>query len=529
MENSTICCPGHYVLSLSGVSGLSLAECVYNAERFTFPAEKLTSDANAIVESWKELQSGTPNPSCLQAIISPMMQDIVEKNLFNKKIRLYDTRSDHAVFEANELSGWIFKLCVFEDDSEKILDRFLRNAQAQTRIRVKRIAYIVLPHSQVFPVYVKENRYIVQVEKKVDFDSDKQEELWCRDCMDPAVGELAELLCEVPCDDVNTRNFVVLRGTDQICVLDNELLNSEFAKQNLAVMGLFGDSVFTHSSGLVGCVNARQIEIIMKVARDHQLLTDASCEERCTAVCRRRIENMKDAALVALYYTQHKIHWGDELVQIHVDDSDFSDVPQDMAEKLKGWTLAIIDTINQEISAPINQTVKKHRSRIFNEQNTSFINNGTLMDCDDKLDSLKNDFLDLGLHLDPNEKNLEWWPKIQEKVQSWETEIKELSDQIAREGKDKDNKGFTISSIRLTMREHQSKEWFTSPDQLRKTLQRWYQWQDARQEQKEYQTKWLGYILRKLVSLGAICYYRENASRSNVSHSDEFASFFVQF
>jgi hypothetical protein len=184
--------------------------------------------------------------------------------------------------------------------------------------------------------------------------------------------------------------------------------------------------------------------------------------KKIAVACQRRREELQEEANIASYYADHNIQRGDEPLVLNVNAIDFSDAPEEMVEKLKEWSTTLIKKINKSISTPIRETIKDHRYLILN---TSWIEPIDPIPTDD--DDLLNSLLALKLDL-----------------QEAQVSGKELS--------------------------------FQKKERLEK-----YQLMEGSEPELK---KWLKYILNKLVSAGAICFYREEQD-----YYHEYTYFFVQF
>jgi hypothetical protein len=487
MESSVNCCPGHFVLSNWGRATDCLHECIYNVEDFQISAERLPHEAQEFIESWRQLQMGTPNAAELQVRISPYLEDIIKKNFLNENILFHNSRCHHRVFELKSFPQWIFKSATSDEDPPEdvrgdILGSFIQMAQAQTVIRVDGLKFLVIPRSQTFPVSLDDRIFIFLVQQKLDFAPyfDAQEKLFCRDSMDEPIKQCAQLLCKIPCDDVNWSNFVVLSGTNQIGLLDYERIDKDCPKIAGVIRGLFGGGLSRTSRGLVGCVNEHQGEIIEEVAREKAIPTEEFAEAQ-----QQRIREIKKDQEMADFYLQHNIQHGDD--PIKVKDLDFSDAPADMAEKLTTWTCAIIGKTNASLSKLLRgRLIWQHRNVVFPVSSAT-------------VDQIDTSFIQDGNVVQEEEKNprLDFLSKFGERA----FEGRVMTAKIQRKAKH-----------------------FLTPEQ-EKLLEKWRLMTAPKREQIQYRRRWLGYILNKLVCFGAAY----SCAEKRGGKKNKIVSYHVQF
>lgn len=267
----------------------------------------------------KVLEEGIDLSDETVAKVQSCMKSIIERKA-DGGVTLYRSQRKHRVFSLESVPGLIFKLkssknisTVGRDDSMKV--RYRSMVDAKTVCRVHELGLLVIPNARLFSVDVDGENYDVIAERKLDIDAvEGMQEKNFEDygsSLDAAIQQLAVFIAKTGFSDVEWRNIPVLNdtvdenGNGKIGLVDIEEMEG-------IDRGLFGGH---YRRGLVNCVNAEQIDLVLEESRRQGVSVGKSAK----AAKKRRLVEFESNKQLQRFYRGKGIVTGKEPIQVDIN------------------------------------------------------------------------------------------------------------------------------------------------------------------------------------------------------------------
>lgn len=262
----------------------------------------------------------------------------------HQDLKLYHSQPSHYVFSFNSIPGLIFKMDrhseLFPERSQSsMVQRFRNMVYAKSICKIHRLGLLVIPSAKLFSIEHEGRMVEILAERKLDLNEKDQEILYkeAGDSLDKAVRQLAKLIVHAQYTDVEQRNNCVLeeadpQGNRKIALIDLE----EMHKDRIQI-GLFGGN---RRTGLVGCVNEKQGQIVVEEAKRAGI--DLSSAE---LAMKKRGEVIAMTRGLDELYENNGIETGKEPLQLP-NQFNFSEYPPEDQEVLLPLTKALVRRLN---------------------------------------------------------------------------------------------------------------------------------------------------------------------------------------